>query len=293
MPNSLVLTSLLALGAVAVPRLDPRATITEVVTEIQTVHVYITVTRSAPLIVSSSPVSLSSSSAVSISSIAGNPLGTSSVVAPRTSTQAASSMVVSSPSPEPPSPPADGSDHTSGTSQAYLVGGIEYKNAIIFHHNEARANHNAAPLVWNDSLAVNAAFTANQCIFAHSLPQGVSNGQNLFLISGKVFNVTAGITESWYKSEFPHMSGNYGRDSLPTAVFEQVGHLTQLLWQGTTSVGCNSVDCGDHMTVNGASGSSLNKFTACNYYPPGNIAGQYSISVLPPISTTNLGSWTD
>jgi hypothetical protein len=130
------------------------------------------------------------------------------------------------------------------------------------------------------------------CNFAHYIPPGVSNGQNLFTVSGTAFNVTAGITESWYKSEFPPMLPYFGQANLPDDVFHQVGHLTQVVWQGTTSVGCVSIDCGSTMMVNGAV-STLNKFTVCNYAPPGNIVGQYDIGVLPPISTTNLGSWSD
>jgi hypothetical protein len=120
----------------------------------------------------------------------------------------------------------------------------------------------------------------------------VRNGQNLFTTSGRYFNVTAGITEFWYKSEFAAMYPYFGATNVPTAVFHDVGHLTQMLWKGTTGVGCVSLDCGADMVVNGAS-STLNKFTVCNYAPPGNINNQYGANVGVPISTTDLGSWLD
>jgi hypothetical protein len=173
-----------------------------------------------------------------------------------------------------------------------LSSGIDYQNAILYHHNAARANHNAAPLVWDTTAEANARIAAEKCTFAHYIPPGVSEGQNLFTVSGTAFNVTAGITESWYKSEFPPMVPYFGQASIPDSVFHSVGHLTQVLWKGTTGVGCVSLDCGTNMIVNGQT-STLNKFTVCNYSPPGNIATLYADNVGYPIQSTNLGSWSD
>jgi hypothetical protein len=189
-------------------------------------------------------------------------------------------------------PPAAGS-HISGPSQASLQSGPEYQRAILYHHNAARANHGANPLVWNDTVAATAGILANRCNFAHYIPPGVGQGQNLFTVSGNAFNVTAGITESWYKSEFPPMQPYFGQASIPDDVFHNVGHLTQVLWKGTTSVGCVSTDCSGRMTVGSDTNSPLNKYTVCNYYPAGNVGGQYAINVGNPVSTTNLGSWSD
>ncbi|KAH7094867.1 CAP domain-containing protein [Paraphoma chrysanthemicola] len=183
--------------------------------------------------------------------------------------------------------------HISGPSQASLSAGPEYQRAILYHHNAARANHNASPLVWDNALVNNALYTARTCIFEHSIPPGVRNGQNLFITSGSNFNVTAGITEFWYKSEFPYMQPYFGNTpQLPDAVFHQVGHLTQMLWKTTTSVGCVSVDCTGRMVVPGGS-PRLDKYTVCNYSPPGNVRGGYAAGVGPPIQSTSLGSWLD
>lgn len=171
--------------------------------------------------------------------------------------------------------------------------GQEYRNAILFHHNQARANHGAGELIWNDDCARNAQTAAETCKFEHYVPDGAGQGQNLFTVSGNNFNVTAGITESWYKSEFPAMNGHYGEASLDDNTFHQVGHLTQILWKATTGVGCYSLDCGTAMVVNGQSGSRLNKYTVCNYAPQGNIGTLYADNVGSPLSSTNLGSWSD
>jgi hypothetical protein len=313
MRNSIFFASALAASAAAMPWLDERAIVTRVhtATAIETVVVVVTATRGATsgsVRPSSTPVR--SSSVVSQPTGIVAPIGgsatssTSSRAATSSSSRAVSSSSVRvsssvaaptsiSSSAAPSATPAqNGQTHLSGPQQAFLSSGVDYQNAILYHHNAARANHNAAPLVWNASCAANAQLAANMCNFAHYIPPNVANGQNLFTVSGSAFNVTAGITESWYKSEFPPMQPYFGQASLPDSVFHQVGHLTQVVWQGTTSVGCVSLDCGTRMKVNGQT-STLNKFTVCNYYPPGNIANRYDTGVLPPISTTNLGSWSD
>ncbi|KAL6705201.1 hypothetical protein ACN47E_007161 [Coniothyrium glycines] len=209
---------------------------------------------------------------------------------------APTSIVVSIPSPSTAQPPVAigvGPSHIPGLGQAYLSAGPEYQNAILYHHNAARANHGAAPLSWDTSAEANARIVAEGCKFAHYLPPNVRQGQNLFTVSGTAFNVTAGITESWYKSEFPAMRPYFGDADISAQVFHDVGHLTQLLWKGTTGVGCASVDCTGRMTVGTTTNSPLNKYTVCNYAPAGNIARQYGANVGIPLSYTNLGSWTD
>jgi hypothetical protein len=182
--------------------------------------------------------------------------------------------------------------HTSGKSQAYLSSGPEYQAAILYHHNAARANHNAAPLTWDNNCAATALQAANRCTFEHYIPTGVRQGQNLFTVSGDAFNVTAGITESWYKGELGPMRPYFGQANIPDEVFHDVGHLTQMVWKGTTSVGCVSIDCGSRMLVGGKP-STMNKFTVCNYAPAGNVGGGYAANVAYPNSLTALGSWSD
>jgi uncharacterized protein YkwD len=182
--------------------------------------------------------------------------------------------------------------HQSGPNQAYLSSGANYEAAVLYHHNAARANHNAAPLTWDSTCEENARIAAQKCTFAHYIPDGAGQGQNIFTTSGDAFNVTAGITESWYKSELPPMMPYFGQANIPDEVFHSVGHLTQMVWKGTTKVGCVTTDCGDKMIV-GGSASTMNKFTVCNYAPAGNMGGAYAKNVDSPISQSNLGGWAD
>lgn len=183
-------------------------------------------------------------------------------------------------------------DRVTGAAQAYLSAGAAYQAAILYHHNAARANHGAAPLTWDASAEANARITANTCNFAHYIPLGANQGQNIYTTSSDAFNVTAGITEVWYKNEFSATLPWLGFANIPATIFPGIGHLTQMVWKDTTKVGCASVDCGSKMLVGGLP-SKMNKFTVCNYGPAGNVGGSFALNVGRPISTSNLGKWTD
>ncbi|EDU46620.1 SCP-like extracellular protein [Pyrenophora tritici-repentis] len=290
MRSSLLITSALALGVIARPQLfgrQPKIVYkTEVV--IQTVIVTITQDYVAP----SSTSCATSRTAVPITTLIPRPkpVPSSSILVIHT-TPAVSPVSTTSRTPA-PKPSTTTRNAPSGTSQAYLSAGPDYQAAVLFHHNAARANHNAAPLSWDSSCESNARIAASRCEFKHYIPSGAGQGQNLFVVSGNAFNVTAGISESWYRGELNPMMPWFGKNDLPHDVFEEVGHLTQMVWKGTTKVGCVSLDCGNAMTVNGQK-STMNKFTVCNYAPAGNVGGQYAANVVAPISSTNLIGWAD
>ena len=55
---------------------------------------------------------------------------------------------------------------------------------------------------------------------------------------------------------------------------ETTGHFTQLVWKSTTSTGCSATNCegkGD--------GSAPGWFVVCEYYPPGNVIGEFKQNV--------------
>jgi len=298
MRHSILVASALAAGVLAHPHIHARqpGVVFETKMIIQTVVVTVTRGYTPPT---------SSSSALSATVIA-SPKDTptpepkpqpqpapkpepSTSKVPDTPVMSQAPMPSDNPAPKPADPVQK---HPSGEDQAYLSSGPDYQAAILFHHNAVRANHDAAPLTWDSACETNARIAASRCDFEHFTPQGAGQGQNLFVVSGDAFNVTAGISETWYHGELPHMAPWFGKSDLPHEVFEKVGHLTQMVWKDTTKVGCVSLDCGGAMTVNGI-GSAMNKYTVCNYAPSGNYKGRYGEQVAPPIPSANFIGWAD
>ncbi|MEO8553630.1 MAG: CAP domain-containing protein, partial [Kofleriaceae bacterium] len=96
------------------------------------------------------------------------------------------------------------------------------------------------------------------CAFGHS---GGQYGENLAAGTEGVLDPEATV-KMWYdeieKYKFPN-----GGFSMET------GHFTQVVWRGTTQVGCG------HSTCKG------NDIWVCNYDPAGNWEGQYRDNVRP------------
>ncbi|KAF2182829.1 PR-1-like protein [Zopfia rhizophila CBS 207.26] len=283
MRSTFLLTSALAVGALAGP-INKRYMVTEYDVDVETVTVYVTAAAS------SKPAPAPSSQYTPPPAQTPTPTPTPEYTPPPASSKVQSSQAPAS------SAPASG-EHKSGEAQAKLSSGPDYQAMVLYHHNAARANHDASPLTWDTACEQNAKKAAETCIFKHDIPEGAGQGQNLFTLSGDSFNVSAGITESWYKGEFEPMQPYWGKDDIPDSVFHSVGHLTQMLWKDTTKVGCFSADCSGKMFVPDESGnlksSEMDKYTVCNYAAAGNVAGGYAKNVAAPISTTNLGSWSD
>ncbi|KAI9840922.1 MAG: hypothetical protein M1838_003859 [Thelocarpon superellum] len=108
---------------------------------------------------------------------------------------------------------------------------------------------------------------------------GGGYGQNLlFGVGADPSTIESGMVQEFYTKEQP----NYPEYGVPTpdmSNFESWGHFSQLVWKGTTHVGCyTKTDCG-------FGGEEVqNGNTVCNYGPPGNMGGEYGANVLPASS---------
>ncbi len=129
-------------------------------------------------------------------------------------------------------------------------------------HNEYRALHGVPPVTWSDTVAASAQRTADSCPTGHS---GGSYGENLAWASYDLGE--EGTVKFWYDEEPLYDYNNPGFSSV-------TGHFTQVVWKGTTEIGCGyASDCNN---------SGMKYVWVCQYNPPGNILRQFAENVLPP-----------
>ncbi|MBQ7626951.1 MAG: hypothetical protein IJS87_07880 [Rhodocyclaceae bacterium] len=131
------------------------------------------------------------------------------------------------------------------------------KCAILKAHNDARAAENAGlpALKWNDTLASQALEHSKKCTLAHA--SGISHGENLFWGTPGGYSVADGV--NYWVEERKYYNG---QPISADASFNKYGHYTQIVWKGTTEVGCGYARCGSWA------------FMTCRYNPRGNIIGQ-------------------
>lgn len=135
-----------------------------------------------------------------------------------------------------------------------------FTSAVLNSTNTYRRQHNASALRWNATLATFArgylaeARDKRDCEFAHS---GGPYGEN---ISIGYPNATA-VVEGWGDERDEYDFGKPGFS-------HGTGHFTQLVWKNTTAVGCERVLCG-----------TRGWFVACEYWPRGNVVGEYEDEV--------------
>ncbi|KAI9649297.1 hypothetical protein NHQ30_001869 [Ciborinia camelliae] len=152
-------------------------------------------------------------------------------------------------------------------------------------HNNARASHQAAAMTWNQTLADWAAQEGSCTKFAHDLTAGGGGyGQNIAVAGNS--NSGAYTTEAalnaaigeWYAEE-SLFGALYGAAS-PSQTIGDFLHFTQIVWVGSHEVGCAVKTCGTDNTI--YPGMYV-WYSVCNYYPAGNVLGEFATNVLPAI----------
>ena len=98
------------------------------------------------------------------------------------------------------------------------------------------------------------------CGFDHS---GGEYGENLAAATTGSMS-PMGVVDMWYAevAQFDFVHGGFSMDT---------GHFTQLVWRGTTQVGCGTTTCNDM------------QIWVCNYDPSGNYEGEFRTNVLPEV----------
>lgn len=133
-------------------------------------------------------------------------------------------------------------------------------------HNIKRALHGVGALTWNQALADYAAnYAANNfdCNNVQLIHSHGPYGENL--AAGYVGG--AAPVDAWYNEISQY---NFNDPGFSPAT----GHFTQVVWKGTSELGCAYVTCNN----------AWRQYTICEYQEPGNWIGEFQENVLPLVN---------
>ncbi|WRT69565.1 uncharacterized protein IL334_006553 [Kwoniella shivajii] len=174
-----------------------------------------------------------------------------STVKAQSSQVSSSSKITSASSSQPAKPSASSSTPSDPNAQKLLQ-----------LHNAFRAQYGANPVTWNQTLADYATSHATACKFEHTHGP---YGENLAAGAGGGYDVTSAFN-AWANEASEYNPSN-----------PQYSHFTQVVWKGTTQIGCAMVQCADGTIFSGIGQNSL--YVMCEYNPPGNVIGQFAQNV--------------
>ncbi len=138
-------------------------------------------------------------------------------------------------------------------------------------HNTYRQLHGVGPVTWSDTVAASAQAYIDTCPAGHS---GTQYGENL---AWATYSAPVGDVVTWWYSE--EEDYDYNNPGFSSAT----GHFTQVVWKGTTEIGCaykEGCTTGMYQTSHTA--------WICQYNPPGNYIGQFAENVFPPNTTPGV-----
>jgi Cysteine-rich secretory protein family len=135
---------------------------------------------------------------------------------------------------------------------------------VLHVHNRERAELGVPALTWNDALAADAQRWADHLAstgkFEHAgNDENPTSGENLAMGSSRY--TAEQLAQLWADEKALFKYGAFPDVSTDGNWFN-VGHYTQMIWKGTSALGCATA---------GANGSI---FLVCRYDPPGNYSGQ-------------------
>ncbi|KIM48031.1 hypothetical protein M413DRAFT_439732 [Hebeloma cylindrosporum] len=176
---------------------------------------------------------------------------TTSTTTPQTRFSTTRTVVQPSPTPSQSPPPNKSSGSPSADIQVYLRA-----------HNSVRSQHGAVDLTWSDDLAAKAQQWANGCQFKHSGGSLGPFGENLAAGTGS-YSFQSGM-DAWV-AEISEYNPN---NPVPS-------HFTQVVWKGTTQVGCAVSTCSGIFDAKFGPA----QYYVCEYSAQGNIIGRFAQNV--------------
>ena len=143
------------------------------------------------------------------------------------------------------------------------AGPANFEARILAAHNAQRSRYGVPPLAWDGALAADAVAwgktLAAERRWEHD-PDNRSEGENLWMGTSGAFSIEqmvgswADERRFWREGVFPDVS--------TSGSWHDIGHWTQMVWRGTSAVGCGLVR-GDG-----------DDYLVCRYGPPGNVIGR-------------------
>ncbi|XP_035684238.1 uncharacterized protein LOC118421183 [Branchiostoma floridae] len=151
----------------------------------------------------------------------------------------------------------------------------EFEKDCLAAHNDYRAKHGVSPLKLSKSLTKHAQKWAEHLVkcssFQHSGNHDYGENIGMKWSSNNEAVSGASIAEMWY-SEIEKYDFRKGGHQPGT------GHFTQVVWKGSQEFGVGVATDGRGKTI-----------VVGNYYPPGNMLGDFDDNVLPPGSPPKGG----
>ena len=142
-------------------------------------------------------------------------------------------------------------------------------------HNAERARYGLQPLEWNVELANMAACWADLKAYGHSEDHFCASGENIATglgdpcysdpMQGMKNAIFSFLDEDRNWAQNPHFS-------------ESNGHWTQAVWKDTRFVGCAVAQRKNFAPETGPN-DQASMYVVCEYYPPGNVQGQFEHQV--------------
>ncbi|MEG3182320.1 CAP domain-containing protein [Sphingomonas sp. LT1P40] len=148
-------------------------------------------------------------------------------------------------------------------------GAERMQTAMMTMHNTARASARVPELIWDDALARDAEGYAKELArrgkFEHSKqPRGnPPQGENLWTGTRGAYRYDE-MAQHWI-DERRHFVNAAIPNVSRTGKFADVGHYTQIVWRGTTRVGC------------GFASNKRDDYLVCRYLAAGNVWGQKAL----------------
>lgn len=158
----------------------------------------------------------------------------------------------------PPAPPANPAP--PAPTPAPAAAGGDAVQQILSAHNAYRNAVGVPALTWSNQLANDAQAWADHLAQINSLVHAnVPQGENLWMGTAGFFSY-AQMVDSWGDERQFFQRGTFPNVST-TGNWADVGHYTQVMWRGTTQVGCAKATGGG------------NDVLVCRYSPAGNVTG--------------------